>query len=653
MQVREGRYCLEAQEMLLLMGMNCLQQLCKRNQALRVQRACNGRPALYAVEALPYEYKVEVYKRFPACEPKEESSPLMDEVKAIPEALAFYQAYTFENGQHLPLDKAQEYANNAAILVRCGEVIREVVEARGRTGKHVQKKQLWQKMADSIERLQEAGMTCSLPQSGDRLRKKYAEYLEQGYASLINGRFGNQHAAKVSTTEQENLLITLCGDGRNLTNEMVASLYNQVAQVKGWQTLTAGAVACARQKNSLITDAGQHGKRFMLNNRLMQVKRSKPTQPMLMWSADGWDVELFFQQKMPNGRTRFDNRLTVVVILDAMCNYPMGYAIGSHENPDVIKRALASAVRHSKELYGEMLMVDEFQSDHYAIKTLMPYYEMIADKVIPAQVGNAKSKPVERYFETINDTYCHTKLNWSGYGITSRKEKQPNVEALNQRRHEFPDMAGCIAQIEDIIAMERMKKRDQMLAIRPERRKMDEELFLLNFGETTGKRNAIEGCGIRIMIEGQKRQYDCFEPSFRVHNDVRWEIRYDRNDLSRVLAVNEDGSLRYMLEEKYVQPMALGDRRAGDAEQLQRVRDYNTKLIQEVVQRKSEADQCTYDLINGAGIDLKLSQMIICDSRGQHKDVRNERRAIQAETIEALPAAPQQEPEEDDLYELL
>ena len=43
-----------------------------------------------------------------------------------------------------------------------------------------------------------------------------------------------------------------------------------------------------------------------------------------------------------------------------------------------------------------------------------------------------------------------------------------------------------------------------------------------------------------------------------------------------------------MLEEKYVQPMALADRKPGDAEQLQRVRDFNKELEAETARRMGD-----------------------------------------------------------------
>ena len=52
-----------------------------------------------------------------------------------------------------------------------------------------------------------------------------------------------------------------------------------------------------------------------------------------------------------------------------------------------------------------------------------------------------------------------------------------------------------------------------------------------------------------------------------------------------MLAVNEDGTRRYMLSEKYVQPMALAYRKPGDYEQLERVQSFNKQLEKQTSER--------------------------------------------------------------------
>lgn len=95
----------------------------------------------------------------------------------------------------------------------------------------------------------------------------------------------------------------------------------------------------------------------------------------------------------------------------------------------------------------------------------------------------------------------------------------------------------------------------------------------------------------RPTIGGIKRDYDCFDPKFREYAHVRWAVKYDPDNLDHVLAVNEDGSLRFMLERKHVQPMALADRREGDAEQLARVREFNKQLENDITERLALAQQ--------------------------------------------------------------
>ena len=99
--------------------------------------------------------------------------------------------------------------------------------------------------------------------------------------------------------------------------------------------------------------------------------------------------------------------------------------------------------------------------------------------------------------------------------------------------------------------------------------------------------------------------------------------------MSRALAVNEDRSLQFMLEEKYVQPMALKDRKDGDSEQLERVRSYNKKLEKEVTEFRAMSAENASEFIGMLPQFETLKKMCITDSKGQHKLNRNCARAIE------------------------
>lgn len=479
---------------------------------------------------------------------------------------------------------------------------------------------------------------------------KCAEYVRDGYECFISGKFLNGNAGKVLTDEQEGYLATLISNPNNVQDTVVAKAYNAKARVLGWKEITAATVGVWREKLQLEAAAGRLGVTNFRNRKSMQVKRSRPTAPFLMCSLDGWLVELLYQKtktdKKGHNITTYTNRLTIVVVLDPCVDYPMGYAVGDHECPELIKAALRNAAIHSRELTGQMLRYNQVQSDRYAIKSMTELYAVLGDKVIPAQAHNAKAKPVEPYFNHLNTTYCQLCPNWAGYGVTTDPMRQPNSEALNKRRHGFPDEAGLRAQIDEMMRLERAQKIGKLMEklenLKPEHRlPMSREMYLLNFGAETGFKNVLEGCGLRPTILGVKRDYDCFDLTFRDHASERWTVKYDPEDLHEVLAVNETGTRRYMLEEKYVQPMALADRSEADSRELQRVRDFNKALEAETARRMGDhfaearrvierAEELPIYQTPALGACLE-DRLMLTDSRGQHKDNRSRKRLAAAD----------------------
>jgi hypothetical protein len=156
---------------------------------------------------------------------------------------------------------------------------------------------------------------------------------------------------------------------------------------------------------------------------------------------------------------------------------------------------------------------------------------------------------------------------------------------------------------------------------------LSQQQFLLAFGSETGHRNALDHSGLNITIDGQKLTYDSFDHSFRRYSHIRWSIKYDTQDLSHVLAVNEDNSLQFLLEQKYVQPMALVERQEGDTAELQRVYTFNKQLESAAAQEYARLDGCVTEFLNeNPHLELKsnvLAKHLITDSNGQHKDQRN------------------------------
>lgn len=640
MELYNGRYCATYDDLAGFMTRDQIMHYVQRGKVERVCRGGNGRIALYAVDSLPAKFKAEVYRRNPDLQAQAESKKFIDAIIRDESAAVFYAEYKIDEVRKLDYDKQAEYTNNASILEAFQRVIDRANSRRKAVSPHprLRKTDFWMRAAKALPRIADR-FPNSLPENPRRLQQKFNEFFAGGkpnYEVLISAKFQNANASKINTEEQKSVMIRLMSDHRNLDDEQVTMLYNLIAEKMEWAAITSSAVKTWRRKYDLETAAGRLGEKEFYNQRAMQVTRSAPTAPLYMWSLDGWDVELYYQKTVNRkGKTvtTYSNRLTVVVVLDPFNKYPIGYAIGEQECAELIKAALRNAANHTAELFGGRYRAHQIQSDHYALKTMLPIYGVSGETVTPARVGNAKSKPIERYFGTLNKTYCQLWHNWSGFGITSNKNLQPNADALNAMRHSFPDEAGCREQIEFIIASERAKKRAKFVAAwqrMPAERQlpMSDEQYLLTFGAETGDKNALEGQGLVVKLLGAKRTYDCFDLNFRRYAHLRWNVKYDPDNLDRVLAVSDDGSLRFMLESKFVQPMALIDRRDGDAEQLARVWNFNTEqLMPHVIGTISAAHEKVDELFaHNPALNNTLSRAVICDSLGQHKDRRNEKR---------------------------
>lgn len=588
-------------------------------------------------------------------------------------AQLFFEDFTHEDDDsHLAPDQIRQYTVNASVLnaLHALKIDREAL--RKRSGNNIAG--TWQTCVEDfrnfgpiLKRKHQAEHT--LPQNERRLRETLIQYLSQSYSYLIDKRSKNKNAAKIKDQTQESLLSELLRKHNNYDNEMVAELYNMAASKMGWKFITGPTVANHRARLGLYVYSGARGETNFRNNKAMQIKRKAPSVAMAYWTLDGWDAELLFQ-KFEDGRTTYHNRLTVVVVLDPVggLNYPIGYAIGDHETPELITEALRNAANHTRELFQARFRPLQLQSDHYAIKTLSPVYEAMTKHFTPGRVRNSKTKVVERYFLHLNKLCQKHYSNWSGFGVTANKESQPNSDYLDKVKRNFPDEAGCRAQIERMMEMERQGKVEEYMkrweALPSEDRlPLSTSDYLYLFGQTHTHTNRIKGDGLTPTLLGQTLAFDTFDTRFRESAYMDWAIKYDPTDLSSILVLNAKsdrstsklkeivGTHRFELTAKHEQPMALYDRQEGDAAKLHQVFNYNKALEQKVIDKAIQQRQEVERLfIEQPQLNDTLVKMVLTDSRGQHKDNRNAQRKISARKTIQLPA-PQREAEDFEILD--
>lgn len=557
------------------------------------------------------------------------------------EAFNFYVGYTYNENQKLELDIVETYTYNASVLntvLIMKNNRKQYLKALGCSSVDI-----WDSLSRDVNAFRD--VPHNLPTTKDSLRYKVTKYAKEGYPSIISGKFGMKNALKVKEKEQEALLDELLAKHTNLDNELISNLYNMVAERLNWSTITAQTVGNRKKNSNLVVYAGRNGVSALSNNVLMQHKRQKPTTPMLYWTLDGWDAELLYQKTATDKRgyatTTYHNRLTMVVVLDAFNKYPIGYAIGTHETPELIKEAMRNAINHTAELFGQRYNPRQLQSDNYQSKVLTPVYEACTKFYTPAKIKNAKSKVVEPYFNHINKTYCKLMDNWSGHNINSGSKSQPNTEILNKLSKFFPDEQGCRQQLEGIIAAERAKKQQEYVANWDNvptdlRLPMPIENYLLALGTKSGMTNKLVGSGLNVTIDGAKQVYDSFDLEFRKQSYQDWSILYDSKDQSQVLAVSADTKHRFVLERKFIQAMAIDDRGEFDTRELKKVNDYNQRAIAYITEEREENANVLEVLFDNPLLNDTLAKHLLVDSRGQHKDQKSKQRLAAAQGEKVL-----------------
>ena len=637
-------------------------QMVNRKKLTVVQKGCRNTPAYVSIEKFdfPEQLMRKIEMNFPDIINKPAANILADLIVEDSVAKEFYVNYEIEPNRYLPQDEdndvVNEYYTNAIILNAINILLIDRRTLQKMCGKSTLSA-YWNTIAKQVLNLDRKKYPHTLPTNDRRLQDRFNQYVKEDFECLIHKNFCNKNSGKIVDDSQQAFIIELLADPRNLDNEQVAYLYNLVAEKMEWKKIQRSAVAVWRKKYATQIYPGRRGAVAFRNTKTMQVRRSAPTAPLYYWTLDGWDVELLYQQTevrikkdgTESNVTTYHNRPTAVIVLDPCVKYIIGYAIGTHETPELITQALRNAECHTAQLFGKMYRSHQIQSDRYSIKKMTPFYEAVARISTPAQAKNAKSKVIEPYFKGLNHDYCQYEKNWSGYGITSDKESQPNVEFLNKFKKDFPDYEGVCQQFEAIIERIRSSKIDEYMKIwetvsEDDKVEMTIENYLMTFGETKGKPNQRESDGLHKTINGIKHTWECFNPAFRNYDHLKFTIYFDPTNMDKVLAVSEDKTLRFLLEKPYIQPMALKDRKVGDSGQLQRIREFNSSLEKQISDFRAQNIQKMADVIPIMLQNETLQKFCLTDSSGQHKNNRNATRALKAMAVEV--------PENNDPYDI-
>lgn len=495
-----------------------------------------------------------------------------------------------------------------------------------------------------------------IPTNKGNLITKVKEFEKYGCECLISKRIGNNNSCKVLTKEQNALLEAIASDYRNLDAAQISMTYNEVALKLGWKPIHRETARQYKKKHGYVTIAGSMGLKEWEKRFSIQHDRIEPSMPLLYATLDGWDCELMYQNQVVNSKNHlhreYANRHAIVIVLDPYNKYPLGYAIGEQESSELIKTALKNTMDHIKEITGKYYYPYQLQSDNYSKKKLLPYYQAISHIYTPARVGNAKSKVIEPYFKYLNKNYCQFLPNWSGFGLTARRENQPNRDWLNTTnvKKQFPTKEENLLQIHQIIEKERKLKQEEWLNAfkmmdKSTLYEMTRETYLQTFGMVTGDTNKLKGNGITIQLAGRKFTFDTLDIEFRKHAMSDWTLIIDTNDITSALAISNITKKQFLLTEKHRNHMAIYDQTTDDVAYKTALQELNKNMMSEIAGKHSDNRDTVQKLIQENPVLAETRSKLMLTDNGQQKDnLKIAEKAVRQAAVTA------DDSDDDDIY---
>lgn len=430
--------------------------------------------------------------------------------------------------------------------------------------------------------------------------------------TILHDLTGKQNAKKLKE-EQKLILRQIYARPNNFNFKQVTEIHNQAVEFRNqntpdpeehWKTLCLSTV-----KNYLNTPEAQKQCTAMRNGIAEHrndfdnvIKRARPSKPNLLWEEDGWNFELYYQRETTNKNNQrqvnYFHRKVVSFIMDAYCEYIPGYSIADQENIEMKAAAWKNAVINTG------VFPSEIKTDHFGLKTLEGFYAKLAVHTRTSEVGNARDKSIEGMFARFNESILKFYPNWSGSNITAKRQaSHPNREYLNEIRHSFPNEEGVIRQIDEAIyrwnnlPLEKYngKSRKQIWleGDHSQDRLLTPKARLEVFGIEHNYKNELTNKGLLPTINGRTLQYNLWEDSFNDLIGSKFQITYDPDDLSLILATNAKGQ-SYLVPMEIPEKMAFADMGPGDRERLnkklafkqrqhQRIQDANNRDMEAIM----------------------------------------------------------------------
>lgn len=530
-----------------------------------------GRPALIEFASLPQKYRKAAKEAFGIdVETAAKTKGLLDSIGHDEKARIFYRDYriTYDNNieKGLPLDKQDEFYNNAILIQAIISNWMEHVAARKKQGKTPFTEKYWTSASKALKTLElQKQYPHSLPKNWRRLKEKASDFQTQNYTCFISGKWANQNTVKITKKAGEWIVAQWMSQIDRVTIEQLFVRYNLMANEKGWKPLESSLSIrkfLYRPEIQQVWWAARYGELDAKEKYTRQNRTILPTKRDALWYSDGTKLNYYYQDEKGNIKT-----CSVYEVMDVCTEAFLGYHISNSEDFEAQFNAYKMAIKFSG--YKPYELKYDNQGGHKKLEN-SNFLKNIAHLAIRTAPYNGRSKTIESAFGRFQSQHLHKDWFFTGQNITTKKkESRANMEyilanakllptldeikeAYRTRREEWnnaPHQKTGVSRLE----MYRTSVNSKAVKVGT----MD---MLEMFGITTNLPSTYTAAGIEIQVKNKVYAYEVLsgdqpDMTFNRKNIGRkFYVRYSPDDMSMVSLYEKDASgMRFItLAETYL-----------------------------------------------------------------------------------------------------
>lgn len=413
---------------------NTYKSLTQRKK-LKVVRRGGGleTPALIEFESIRPDLKKRIIEL--AGDPNEKAKNIIfrDYIKVDSAAVEFFNDYTLENGEALPLKNIAEYIANAEVLNAIDIILATTMSKRKALGG---KAKPWEKIAQVVSELPLHTWPHTLPTNPRRLQDKLKVYKAEGYQSLIHKGFCHKNSEKLSDDAKPWVLARWCDQvKRCATHAQLHREYNDEAVKHGWKEVKTEQTLINFLQDPKIEPlwyAFRFGHIKSKERYSLQISTKLPSMRDSLWYSDGTKMNYYYQE---NGKML---TCQVYEVFDAYSEVFLGYHISKTEDYEAQYQAYKMALQIAGHKPYEIKFDNQGGHKKLEANSFLGKLSRICANTMPY---NGKSKTIENAFYRFQMEYLKQDWFFTGQNIQAKKnESKVNMEMILRNKSELPTL---------------------------------------------------------------------------------------------------------------------------------------------------------------------------------------------------------------------